>query len=520
MRTKNFFKGLAVAAVALVGVFATSCSEEELNLNGTINGSPVDPVTPTELPDGVAYAAISVVDLGDMGLGSQVLTTATKDVTGLDGTEIECPDFDGMENYVIPAAQKISVPTLQKGQSVTIPMTFYVVKTTSAFAQVKWDINNPKSWGNTEEGTPYVYSEETWKGTEEEDLQNLSNYWKNVSVKYNVPYAYFVSVLGETEEAPEGGEGEEPGEGEGEGEEPGEGEGEGEEPGEGEGTEGEEGGEGNEGTEGGEEAEGEVLLALDFEDGDKYFNSWDNGNKDGVLVVEEGALKISNTPDPNTWDFQMCFEVEEPFALQDYKITMKVKASAEISIPVGFQIVDGYQPAGDFEALNIGTEWAEVEIKGTCNAEGATRILWTLGTLDGDIYMDDIKIIAVAPAAKAAATTAEEIVAAYVKNIVMPEYGVEETTTLTAGPVTLFSGGCVDFTKTVYSNKPTYVFTYMGEEVEVQFEQIISAWGVLGTPYAIPGHETQYTHSEGHGHFQHDQHGNDMNAGGGIVSFE
>ena len=91
MRTKNFFKGLAVAAVALVGVFATSCSEEELNLNGTINGTPVDPYTPTELPDGVAYAAISVVDLGDLGLGSKVLYTGIKDVTGLDGTEIECP---------------------------------------------------------------------------------------------------------------------------------------------------------------------------------------------------------------------------------------------------------------------------------------------------------------------------------------------------------------------------------------------------------------------------------------------
>mgnify|MGYP006317225927 FL=1 len=207
MRTKNFFKGLAVAAVALVGVFATSCSEEELNFNGT----PSTPVTPDPvvLPDGVAYAAISVVDLGDLGLGSQVLTTEMKDVTALNGTEIECPDFDGMEEYVIPAAQKINVPTLSKCQTITIPMTFYVVKTESAFAQVEWDIEDAKDWGWTEEGTPYVYSEETWKGTEEEDLQNLSNYWKDIQVRYSVPYAYFVEVLGETE-APEGGEGEEP----------------------------------------------------------------------------------------------------------------------------------------------------------------------------------------------------------------------------------------------------------------------------------------------------------------------
>ena len=40
------------------------------------------------------------------------------------------------------------------------------------------------------------------------------------------------------------------------------------------------------------------------------------------------------------------------------------------------------------------------------------------------------------------------------------------------------------------------------------------------TSAAIPGHEAEYEHSEGHGHYEHDQHGNDMNAGGGIVSFE
>lgn len=512
MRTKNFFKGLAVAAVALVGVFATSCSEEELNLNGK-PGTPVTP-DPVVLPDGVAYAAISVVDLGDLGLGSQVLTTEMKDVTALNGTEIECPDFDGMEEYVIPAAQKISVPTLQKGQSVTIPMTFYVVKTTSAFAQVEWDINDAKDWGWTEEGAPYVYSEETWKGTEEEDLQNYSNYWKKVSVEYNVPLAYFVSVLGETEEAPEGGEGEEPGEGEGEGEEPGEGEGtEGEEGGEGE---GEEGGEGE-----GEATEGTVIVTDDYE-GDKKYGSWNNDNGEGSVTVENGTLKITNPTAVDGWKVQMAYDVAEEFVVgTTYKLSMKIYGSAEGSISAGFQNTSDYSSAGEFGKIEFGTEAQTIEVTAECTAAGAKRLIFSMGEFVGDIYIDDLTLTALAPAAKAAATTADEIVAAYVKNIVMPEYGVEgDSYTQIAGPVTLFSGGCVDFTKTVYSNKPTYVFTYMGEEVEVTFEQIMYAYGVLGTPYAIPGHETEYSHSEGHGHYQHDQHGNDMNAGGGIVSFE
>lgn len=503
MRTKNFFKGLAVAAVALVGVFATSCSEEELNFNG----KPSTPVTPDPvvLPDGVAYAAISVVDLGDLGLGSKVLYTETKDVTALNGTEIECPDFDGMEEYVIPAAQKINVPTLSKCQTITIPMTFYVVKTTSAFAKVEWDIEDAKDWGWTEEGTPYVYSEETWKGTEEEDLQNLSNYWKDIKVRYSVPYAYFVEVLGETE-APEGGEGEEPGEGEGEGEEPGEGEG----------TEGEEGGEGE-----GEATEGTVIVSDDYE-GDKKYGSWNNDNGEGSVTVENGTLKITNPTAVDGWKVQMAYDVAEEFVVgTTYKLSMKIYGSAEGSISAGFQNTSDYSSAGEFGKIEFGTEAQTIEVTAECTAAGAKRLIFSMGEFVGDIYVDDLTLTALAPAAKAAATTAEEIVAAYVKNIVMPEYGVEgDSYNQIAGPVTLFSGGCVDFTKTIYSTKPTYVFTYMGEEVEVTFEQIMYAFGVLGTPYAIPGHETEYSHSEGHGHYQHDQHGNHMNAGGGIVSFE
>jgi hypothetical protein len=517
MRTKNFFKGLAVAAVALVGVFATSCSEEELNVQSNVQGPSVNIPDPTPLPAGVAYAAISVVDLGDMGLSSKVLYTEIKDVTALNGTEIECPDFDGMEEYVIPAAQKISVPTLSAGQTVTIPMTFYVVKTTSAFAQVEWDVNNAKDWGWSEEGAPYVYSEETWLGTEEKDLQNLSNYWKDIQVRYSVPYAYFVEVLGETE-APEGGEGEgtEGEEGEGTEGEGGEGEGTEGEGGEGEGTEGEEGGEG-------EATEGEVVLSFDFEDAEaKTFFSWNLTS----FETAEGVFKAIVPEAANPWEAQLAYDVTTPFTLdQEYKVVFKVKGSAEGKATLDFQTPSGdlgYPVAGQFGDVNITTDWTDVELTTTCTRDDATRLIFSFGgTFAGDLYIDDFQLIAVAPAAKAAATTADEIVAAYVKNIVMPEYGVEgDSYNQIAGPVTLFSGGCVDFTKTIYSTKPTYVFTYMGEEVEVTFEQIMYAFGVLGTPYAIPGHETEYSHSEGHGHYQHDQHGNHMNAGGGIVSFE
>ena len=205
------------------------------------------------------------------------------------------------------------------------------------------------------------------------------------------------------------------------------------------------------------------------------------------------------------------------------KITMKASADGSIQLCLGGWEAGNMYANLDFKASEEAKTYEVAFANSTVISENKDiHVLWQGGKFVGTVYISKVEVIETAPAAaRAAATTADEIVAAYVKNIVMPEYGVEgDSYSMTAGPVTLFSGGCVDFTKTIYSTKPTYVFTYMGEEVEVTFEQIMYAFGVLGTPYAIPGHETEYGHSEGHGHYEHDANGNDLNAGGGIVSFE
>ena len=197
MRTKNFFKGLAVAAVALVGVFATSCSEEELNVQGNITGDPVTHPDPTVLPDGVANAVISIVDLGDMGVDAKVLATKIVDVTGKgEGFVVECPEFDEQAEYVIPAAQKINVPSLEKGQSLTIPMTFYVVKLTSAFAKVE---TTNVDWGWDEGYMPFIQAGETVSGMTDAKYKNESDYWKDMTYEYTVKYG----LSGVIEDAPQ-----------------------------------------------------------------------------------------------------------------------------------------------------------------------------------------------------------------------------------------------------------------------------------------------------------------------------
>lgn len=128
MKKTNFWKSLAMAVVALVSIFATSCSEEEIKFNGSDVVIP-DPVV---LPDAKAILSITVVDLEG---GKTVGIVKTKDVTTSIGTsiEVECPENDG---YTKAKAITVQIPSIEKGQTVVIPVTFYVVTLESAFSDL------------------------------------------------------------------------------------------------------------------------------------------------------------------------------------------------------------------------------------------------------------------------------------------------------------------------------------------------------------------------------------------------
>ena len=115
MKKTNFWKGLALAAVALVGVYTTSCSEEELKIQGGTIEVP-------ELAEPVANLAITVLDFEN----SEVLKYEVKNINDQIGKEFSfpCPEIPG---YTVAEAVKINVPAIGKGQAIVIPVTFYVV---------------------------------------------------------------------------------------------------------------------------------------------------------------------------------------------------------------------------------------------------------------------------------------------------------------------------------------------------------------------------------------------------------
>ena len=127
MKKTNFWKGLAFAAVALFGVFATSCSEEELKIQG---GTIEIPQVP-ELANPVASLAITVLDFEN----TEVVKYEVKDISDKIGQSfsLACPAIDG---YTIANDVTITVPSIQKGQAIVIPVTFYVVPLGSAIQDI------------------------------------------------------------------------------------------------------------------------------------------------------------------------------------------------------------------------------------------------------------------------------------------------------------------------------------------------------------------------------------------------
>lgn len=130
-----------------------------------------------------------------------------------------------------------------------------------------------------------------------------------------------------------------------------------------------------------------VLLESDFNDGTHPFGGWGNNS---TRTVENGVFKVSNPSVVNNWEAQFAHDFAEPFVKgQKYVLSFRIRGSASGKLSAGFQITDGYKPAGEFPVVDFTTQWKEVEIECECTAEGGTRLIFSFGEFAGDIYIDD-----------------------------------------------------------------------------------------------------------------------------------
>lgn len=136
------------------------------------------------------------------------------------------------------------------------------------------------------------------------------------------------------------------------------------------------------------ESEGDqIMLQADFNDGKHPFGGWGNGSTRGVA---DGAFKVTNPSAVQQWEVQFAYDPVQAFTDgQEYKLSFRIKGSGNGTLGAGFQIVDGYKSAGEFPNVQFTQEWKAVEITCKCSGSGATRLVFSLGTFAGDIYIDD-----------------------------------------------------------------------------------------------------------------------------------
>lgn len=165
MKKTSFLKGLAMAAVALVCAFTTSCSKEELKINGS----------QITLPKASASLTVAVVDL-EAGETLQVKTTDVTAEMGKDYT-VSCPAIEG---YTIANSVTVNIPTVADGQAVNVPVTFYVVKITSALKEIVESMKEVP-------GSDNVAADETIAALNDaKDFINETAYDKEVTANFEI----------------------------------------------------------------------------------------------------------------------------------------------------------------------------------------------------------------------------------------------------------------------------------------------------------------------------------------------
>lgn len=132
------------------------------------------------------------------------------------------------------------------------------------------------------------------------------------------------------------------------------------------------------------------LANLDFSNGATAIGGWGEGFKS---EIKEGVDVITFTKQKYPYNVQVDFENVYPKGAK-IQLTMEAKGSVEGSIKAGLQNPNNYQGCGDFEDINLTTDYQTITKTVTCSGDNAKRLLLNVGQYDGTISIKSVKIVA------------------------------------------------------------------------------------------------------------------------------
>ncbi len=136
------------------------------------------------------------------------------------------------------------------------------------------------------------------------------------------------------------------------------------------------------------------LANLDFSKGATAIGGW-GGGFTSEIIKDDGVDvdRITFTKQEQPYNVQVDFENVYPKGAK-IQLTMEAKGSVEGSIKAGLQNPDNYHGCGDFEDIDLTTDYQTITKEVTCSGDNARRLLLNVGNYDGKIYIKSVKIVA------------------------------------------------------------------------------------------------------------------------------
>ena len=140
------------------------------------------------------------------------------------------------------------------------------------------------------------------------------------------------------------------------------------------------------------------LADLDFTKGDKAIGGWNGIDANGFKsdIIKDGNDDVNHitfTPQKEPHNVQVDFENVYPKGAK-IQLTMVARGSGPGSIKAGLQNPDNYHGRGDFEDIDLTTDYQTFTRTVTCSGDNARRLLLNVGTYAGTIYIKSVNIVA------------------------------------------------------------------------------------------------------------------------------
>ena len=136
------------------------------------------------------------------------------------------------------------------------------------------------------------------------------------------------------------------------------------------------------------------LANLDFSNGATAIGGW-GGGFTSEIIKDDGVDvdRITFTQQEYPHNVQVDFENVYPNGAK-IQLTMVAKGSVAGSIKAGLQNPDNYHGRGDFEDIDLSTDYQTITKEVTCSGDNARRLLLNVGNYNGKIYIKSVKIVA------------------------------------------------------------------------------------------------------------------------------